>query len=74
MSEMEDWFVKAFGSRVKRYRIQNKFTQKHLADVCGFEVEYINRIEEGLENPSLKVINQLALELGLKDLNQLIGY
>ncbi|WP_413649959.1 helix-turn-helix domain-containing protein [Pantoea sp. B65] len=41
-------------------------SQEAFADKCGLDRTYISGIERGVRNPTLAVINTLALSLGIE--------
>ncbi len=52
------------GQRVKRLRLEQGLSQRHLAEP-GISYAYISRIEAETRQPSLKVLRQLADRLGV---------
>lgn len=52
-----------FGKNVKYYRFQKHYTQEKLATIINTSPKYISRIELGLHNPSLMMIEQIAKAL-----------
>lgn len=59
-----------FGQRVRKLRKQRGLTQEKLAELTRIDYSYLNLIENGKRNPSLKVIAKLArvLDVRLDDL------
>lgn len=59
-----------FGAHLKKLRLQSGLSQEAFADKCGLDRTYVSGIERGVRNPTLEVINVLAIGLGieLKDL------
>lgn len=51
---------------IVRERINQELTQKELANRCGIDQSDISKIERGVYNPSLKVLNRIAKGLGKK--------
>lgn len=49
-----------FGQRFRELRQDSGFSQEAIADKCGFSRSYMSRIERGMANPSLDVIEALA--------------
>lgn len=45
-------------------RIERNLTQKELADISGVSQADISRIENGTRNPSIRVMQKIALSLG----------
>lgn len=54
---------KAFGSRIKELRIAADMSQEDLSEKCGMFRTYVSRIETGNANPTLTMINALAISL-----------
>lgn len=59
-----------FGSVVRQYREQRRWSQEVLADAAGLNRSYLGEIERGIAVPSLATIAKLAgaLELTLSEL------
>lgn len=59
-----------FGSVVRQYREQRRWSQEVLADAAGLNRSYLGEIERGVAVPSLATIAKLAgaLELSLSEL------
>lgn len=55
----------AFGERVRKLRIKANLRQEDLADRCGLYRTYLSRIETGMANPTLTMIQALADSLGV---------
>ncbi|WP_174732842.1 helix-turn-helix domain-containing protein [Mesobacillus harenae] len=52
------------GERIKRLRVQKKYSINELADKAGISKSYLSYIERGIqENPSLQVLSRLARSL-----------
>lgn len=61
-----DSLSKKLGYRVKKLRqIHTDLSQYAFAEKCGFTHPYMNRIERGLANPSLHVLETIASALGI---------
>ena len=64
-----------FGRILRGFRTSQKLTQEELAYRAGMDVTYLSDLERGRWNPSLAMLVDLALALGihpsdlLKDLN-----
>ncbi|OWY71572.1 hypothetical protein B7486_07745 [cyanobacterium TDX16] len=54
-----------FGRGLRAARKAKGLTQEELAHRAGVHINYVGRLERGLENPSLKAIAQLAIALGI---------
>lgn len=59
-----------FGQRIKELRKKQELTQEKLAELAGLDYSYLNMIEAGKKNPSLKRIAKLAriLKISLPEL------
>jgi len=59
-----------FGRRVRELRKQQGLTQEKLAELASIDYSYLNLIEAGKRNPSLKRIAKLArvLKVSLPEL------
>lgn len=55
-----------FGQKVRKVRKQRGLTQEKLAELAGIDYSYLNLIENGKRNPSLKVIAKLSRVLGVR--------
>lgn len=62
-----------FGARIKELRKKKGLTQEQLAEQSKMDYSYLNLIESGKRNPSLKRIAKLArvLDVSLSDLFKL---
>ena len=56
-------FIVAFGKNLQRIRKSKNFTQKDLANDIGVEISQISRIERGVINTSISVVNLIAKAL-----------
>lgn len=65
--------VQKFGNKIRKLRKAKGLTQETLAEKARIDFSYMNRIEGGKRNPSLKVIVKLArvLDVRLEDLMRL---
>lgn len=61
---------KKFGIKIRKHRLSQTISQEQLAFESGLTREYINKIENGKVNISLKNIISIskALDIPLKDL------
>ena len=48
------------GKNIKKYRLQNNYSQEFLAEKCDLRREYISKIENGQKYVSLKKIFMIA--------------
>jgi len=58
--------VNSLGQVIKKRRKELKITQPHLAELAGISTNTLYKLERGLGNPSLDVLNKLADVLGMK--------
>ena len=66
MSDSQFWiFDMAFSERVLQLRKQHDWTQQQLAERVGVKVLQIRRYENGSSQPTLEVIKNLAMALGV---------
>lgn len=58
------------GRKIRTLRKQQGLTQEKLAELAKIDYSYLNLIEAGKRNPSIKIIAKIARSLGtpLKDL------
>lgn len=54
-----------FGEKIINYRRKNHITIKELAKRTNLSTAIISQLERGLGNPTLKVLSDLADELGV---------
>lgn len=62
---------KLVGSNMARIRKEKGFTQEQLAERSGLTQQYISGIENGQRNPTIVVIHDLAVALGVSHLDLL---
>lgn len=62
----------AFGARVRRLRERKGWSQEELAHKAGVHVTYLSGLERGRRNPTLKIIEQVALALDVSP-SKLLG-
>lgn len=64
---------KRFGARVRALREEKGWSQEELADRAGLHRTYISSVERGIRNPTITVIERIAiaLEYRLEQLLQL---
>jgi len=58
------------GTKVRKLRKQKGLTQEKLSELAGIDYSYLNLIEAGKKNPSIKKLAKIArvLKTSLKDL------
>ena len=61
---------KQLGMRIRYLRIQKKWSQEDLALEADINKNYISDLERGMRNPTLKVMEKIAiaLEISLEEL------
>lgn len=57
--------LKALGKKIQRLRKQKKLSQEELADMARISRVHMGYIEQGLRNPSLKVLTKISKVLGV---------
>lgn len=57
--------IKIFSGNVRAERARKQFSQEKLAEMAGITTEYLARIEKEKYSPSLVVIVNLAIALGV---------
>lgn len=57
---------KQIGRNIKKAREKAKKTQEELAKSAGIHVSYLSRIERGVVNPSVEVLENIAKSLKIK--------
>ncbi|MBC3483927.1 helix-turn-helix transcriptional regulator [Pseudomonas sp. DTU_2021_1001937_2_SI_NGA_ILE_001] len=53
-----------FGQAVRRHRELLRLSQEALADRAGIDRTYISGVERGIRNPTLSVMQRIAVALG----------
>jgi len=53
-----------FGAAVRRHRELLRLSQEELADRAQMDRTYVSGVERGVRNPSLEVMQRLAVALG----------
>ena len=64
---------KQVGARIREWRTRRGLTQEELAHRSELDYSYVNQIENGKRNPSLRAIDRLARALGVTA-NDLIAF
>ena len=59
-------FRRAFGQAVRQVREKRELSQEKLSFESGLDRTYISGVERGVRNPTLEVIQRLAVSLGTK--------
>jgi len=57
---------KQLGENIKKVREKAGKTQEELAERAGIHVSYLSRIERGVVNPSIEVLENIAKVLKIK--------
>lgn len=58
--------VQTLGETIKNRRKELGITQPHLAELAKVSVNTLYKLERGQGNPSIKVLDKLAIVLGLE--------
>lgn len=61
-----NFFYKRLGERIIFERKNKKLSQEKLAFVSDIDRTYLARIEEGKANPTVKILNKISRNLGLR--------
>jgi transcriptional regulator with XRE-family HTH domain len=56
----------AFGKILRKYRLQQHFSQEKLAELAHLDRTYISQMERGLKSPSIQTLISLAQALHIK--------
>jgi len=54
-----------FGNLLKEIRVEKRFSQEKLADLCSLDRTYISLLERGLRQPTLKTIFKISKALNI---------
>lgn len=57
---------KAFGKRVRKIRREIKLSQEKLAEKVGVSTTHMGRVERGVTNPPLSLVEKVAKALRVK--------
>lgn len=57
---------KRLGQNVRRLRLEKGWSQEAFADEAGIHRTYVSDIERGARNPTITVVEKLALSLKVK--------
>lgn len=58
--------IQKFGTKLRKLRKSKGLTQEKFAEKAKIDFSYLNLIEAGKRNPTLKIIAKLARSLGVK--------
>lgn len=50
---------------MRRLRVDSKVSQDKLSELAGVDRTYVSRLERMLENPSIAILDKLAIALGV---------
>lgn len=62
---MEHLLQKKVGKRIKAIRVEKKITQQDLADLCGYDISSLSRLEAGRANATLSTLDIVSKALGV---------
>ncbi len=54
---------KRVGLNLKKFRLERGLSQEALAFECGLHRTYISGVERGVRNPTVRVLEQIAMAL-----------
>lgn len=57
--------VKIFAENIRVERARKQYTQEWLAEQVGITPEYLAKLEKGRNNPTIHVVVNLAIALGV---------
>lgn len=69
----ENFFYNNLGKAISRLREKKRLTQEQLCLLCDINRSYLFKIEKGLANPSLKILNKICRVLKIKICDLLRG-
>ncbi len=56
---------KRVGLNLRKFRLERGLSQEALAFECGLHRTYISGVERGVRNPTILVLEEIALALGV---------
>ena len=59
--------TKAFGAAVRLFREKSGISQENLAERADLDRTYVSGVERGVRNPTLRIIEKLAVALGVSN-------
>ena len=62
---------KLVGRNVRKARIKAGLTQEQLAEASGYSQQYLSGLEQGLRNPTVITVFELATALGISHVDLL---
>ena len=68
-----NFFYRNLGKVIFRLREKKRLTQEQLCLLCDINRSYLFKIEKGLANPSLKILNKICRILRIKICDLLRG-
>ena len=57
--------IKIFAENLRAERARKNYSQEYLAEIAGISVEYLSRMENEYFSPSVVIIANLAIALGV---------
>ena len=60
--------IKKLGENLKQERISRKLSQEKFAEILDIHTNYYSALERGERNPTLKLLEKLARNLGCEPL------
>lgn len=62
---MSSLLQKRVGKRIKEIRLEKNISQQDLADLCGYEISNMSRLEAGRSNATLSTLETVSKALGI---------
>jgi transcriptional regulator with XRE-family HTH domain len=62
----DEQFLKTFGERLRKHRLDRGFSQEQLANRANIPLSQVGRIERGIINPTLVTVNEISKALGME--------
>lgn len=66
--------IMKIGKIIKKYRVDNNFTQSQLAEYSGINEKYYGRIERDESTPTVSMLHQICNALGIRMSDFFITY
>ena len=57
---------KRLGANLRRLRLEKGLSQEAFADEAGIHRTYVSDIERGARNPTITIVEKLAVSLGVR--------
>lgn len=63
---MNTKILEKLGQNLKKYRLKKGLTQEFLAEKVGIHPTYVDKLESGKNNPSIKMLYKITRTLEIK--------